>query len=127
VAITAAYGFMEKCVKGLDSSRLGFTPPMMERYSRALSVLQYPSSSGQTQCDLITGMPERGNEKREHNQQQGNWHSGLVLIHGDADKSHLGFCNISRSKRNSTQQLEVHSNIHSCGYRGQYGCPRLRC
>jgi hypothetical protein len=24
---------MEKYVKGLDSSRLGFTPPMMERYS----------------------------------------------------------------------------------------------
>ena len=49
VAITAAYGFMEKCVKGLDSSRLGFAPPTMERYSRALSVLRYPSSSGQTQ------------------------------------------------------------------------------
>ena len=38
-----------------------------------------------------------------------------------------GICNISRSNRNSTRQLEVHSNIHSCGYRGQYGCPRLRC
>jgi len=67
VAITAAYGFMGKYDKGLDSSRLGFTPPTMERYSRALSVLRYPSSSGQTQCDLITGMPERGNEKREQN------------------------------------------------------------
>ena len=67
MAITAAYGFMEKCVKGLDGSRLGFAPPMMERYSRALLVLGYPSSSGQTQCDLITGMPEHGNEKREQN------------------------------------------------------------
>ena len=38
-----------------------------------------------------------------------------------------GICNISRSNRNSTHQLEVHSNIHSCGYKGQYGCPRLRC
>ena len=38
-----------------------------------------------------------------------------------------GICNISRSNRNSTRQLEVHSNIYSCGYRGQYGCPRLRC
>ena len=67
MAITAAYGFMEKCVKGLDSSRLGFAPPTMERYSRALSVLRYPLSSGQTHCDLITGMPEHGNEKREQN------------------------------------------------------------
>ena len=91
MAITAAYGFMRKYVKGLDSSRLGFAPPTVERYSRALSVLRYPSSSGQTQCDLITGMPERGNEKREQNRQRGNWHSGHVLIHGDADKSHLGY------------------------------------
>ena len=29
-----------------------------------------------------------------------------------------GICNISRSNRNSTRQLEVHSNIHSCGYIG---------
>ena len=29
-----------------------------------------------------------------------------------------GICNISRSNRNSTRQLEVHSNIYSCGYRG---------
>ena len=68
VAITTAYGFTEKYDKKWDSSRLGFAPPMMERYSRALSVLWYPSSSGQTQCDLITGMQEHGNEKREQNQ-----------------------------------------------------------
>ena len=91
MAITAAYGFMEKCVKGLDSSRLGFTPPTMERYSRALPVLRYPSSSGQTHCDLITGMPERGNEKRERNRQRGNWHCGQVLIHGDAINLTSGF------------------------------------
>jgi hypothetical protein len=66
VAITAAYGFMGKYVKRFDSSRLGFAPPTMERYLWALSVLRYPSSSGQTQGDLITGMPEHGNEKREH-------------------------------------------------------------
>ena len=65
VAITAAYGFMEKYVKQLNSSRLGFAPPTMERYLWALSVLRYPSSSGQTLCDLITGMPEHDNEKRE--------------------------------------------------------------
>jgi hypothetical protein len=90
VAITAAYGFMEKYVKGLDSSRLGFAPPTMERYLWALSVLRYPSSSGQTQGDLITGMPEHGNEKREQYRQRGNWHCGQVLIHEDADVSHLG-------------------------------------
>jgi len=67
VAITAAYGFMGKYDKGLDSSRLGFAPPTMERYLWALSVLRYPSSSGQTHCDLITGMPEHGNKKREQN------------------------------------------------------------
>jgi hypothetical protein len=33
VAITAAYGFMEKYDKELDSSRFGFDPPAMERYS----------------------------------------------------------------------------------------------
>jgi hypothetical protein len=32
-AIMAAYGFMEKYDKELDSSRLGFDPPSMERYS----------------------------------------------------------------------------------------------
>jgi hypothetical protein len=79
VAITAAYGFTEKYDKELGSSRLGFAPPTMERYSRALSVLRYPPSSGQTQCDLITGMPERGNEKREQYQERGNWHSGQVV------------------------------------------------
>ena len=71
MAITAAYGFTEKYDKELGSSRLGFAPPSMERYSRALSVLRYPTSSGQTQCDLITGMPERGNKKREHNEVTG--------------------------------------------------------
>ena len=50
-----------------------------------------------------------------------------LLIHGDAENLTSGICNISWSNRNSTRQLEVHSNIHSCGYRGQYGCPRLRC
>jgi len=67
---------MRKYVKGLDGSRLRFTPSTMERYLWALSVLRYPSSSGQTQCDLITGMPERRNEKRERNRQWGNWHNG---------------------------------------------------
>jgi hypothetical protein len=33
MAITVAYGFMGKYDKGLDSSRLGFTPLTMERYS----------------------------------------------------------------------------------------------
>ena len=42
-------------------------------------MLRYPQSSGQTQCDLITGMPERGNEKREQYQERGNWHSGQVV------------------------------------------------
>ena len=50
-----------------------------------------------------------------------------VLIHRDAVNLTSGICNISWSKRNSTLQLEVHSNIHSCGYRDQYGCPRLWC
>ena len=68
VAITAPYEFMGKYDKGLDSSRLGFAPLTMERYLWALSVLRYPSSSGQTQGDLITGMPEHGNEKREQYQ-----------------------------------------------------------
>ena len=57
----------------------------------ALSVLRYPSSSGQTQCDLITGMPEHGTRKEN---KTGNEETGIVnklLIHGDADKSHLGF------------------------------------
>src|SRR3990170_2113688 len=118
---------MEKYVKGLDSSRLGIAPPTMERYLWALSVLRYPSSSGQTHCDLITGMPEHGNEKREQYRQRGNLHSGQVVDPRGCINLTSGICNISRSNRNSTRQLEVHSNIHSCGYRGQYGCPRLRC
>ena len=79
MAITAAYGFTEKNDKERGSSRLGFAPPIMERYLWALSVLWYPPSSGQTQCDLITGMPEQGNEKREPNRKRGNWHSGQVV------------------------------------------------
>ena len=89
-------------------------------------MLQYPSSSGQRQCDLITGMPEHGTRKENNT---GNEVTGIVdklLIHGDADKSHLGFFNISRSNRNSTRQLEVHLNNYSCGYKGQDGCPRFR-
>jgi hypothetical protein len=91
VAITAAYGFTEKYDKELGSSRLGFAPPSMERYSRALSVLWYPSSSGQTQCDLITGMPEHGTRKENNT---GNEVTGIVdkeLIHRDANMSHLGY------------------------------------
>jgi hypothetical protein len=91
VAITAAYEFMEKYVKGLDSSRLGFTPPTMERYSWALLVLRYPSSSGQTQGDLITGMPEHGTRKENNT---GNEVTGIVdkeLIHRDANMCHLGY------------------------------------
>jgi hypothetical protein len=49
------------------------------------------------------------------------WSTGMPMILTS------GICNISWSNRNSTRQLEVHSNIHSCGYRGQYGCPRLWC
>ena len=79
MAITEAYGFTKKYDKKRDSSRLGFAPSTMERYSRALSVLRYPSSSGQTLGDLITGMPEHGNEKREQYRQRGNWHSGQVV------------------------------------------------
>ena len=67
MAITAAYGFTRKYDKGLDNSRLGFAPPAMERYSQGPLGVRYPSSSGQIQCDLITGMPECGNEKREQN------------------------------------------------------------
>ena len=127
MAITAAYGFMGKYVKYLDSSRLGFAPPAMERYTQALSVLRCPSSSGQTLCDLITGMPEH--ETRKENK-TGNEVTCMVdkfLIHRNAINLTSGVCDISRSNRNSTRQLEVHSNIYSCGYRGQYGCPRLRC
>ena len=50
-----------------------------------------------------------------------------LFVHGDAINLTSGVCDISWSNRNSSLQLEVHSNIHSCGYRGQYGCPRLRC
>jgi hypothetical protein len=91
VAITAAYGFMEKCAKGLDSSRLGFTPPTMERYSQALSVLRYPSSSGQTQCDLITRMPEHGTRKENNTGKEVTGIVDKVLIHRDAKMSHLGY------------------------------------
>ena len=41
-----------------------------------------------------------------------------VFAHGDAINLTSGVCDISRSNRNSSRQLEVHSNIHSCGYRG---------
>ena len=50
-----------------------------------------------------------------------------LFIHGDATNLTSGVCDISQSNRNSSLQLEVHSNIHSCGYRGQYGYPRFRC
>ena len=75
MAITAAYGFMRKYVKGLDSSRLGFAPPTMERYLWALLVLRYPSSSGQTLCDLITGKLEHGTRKEN---KTGNEVTGIV-------------------------------------------------
>jgi hypothetical protein len=91
VAITAAYGFMEKCVKGLDSSRLGFAPPTMERYLWALSVLRYPPSSGQTHCDLITRMPEHGTRKENNTSNEVTGIVDKLLIHGDANMSNLGY------------------------------------
>ena len=63
----------------------------MERYLWALLVLWYPSSSGQTLCDLITGMPEHGTRKENNT---GNEVIGIVdkvLIHRDANMSHLGY------------------------------------
>ena len=91
MAITAAYGFMEKYVKGLDSSRLGIAPPTMERYLWALSVLQYPSLSGQTLCDLITGMPEHGKRKENNTGNEVTVIVDKVLIHRDANMSQLGY------------------------------------
>ena len=41
-----------------------------------------------------------------------------LFVHRDATNLTSGICKISRSNRNSTRQLEVHSNIYSCGYRG---------
>src|SRR3989337_3451280 len=78
---------------------------------------------------VISSQGCRNTETRKENK-TGNEVTCMVdklLIHGDATNLTSGVCNISRSNRNSTRQLEVQSNIHSCGYRGQYGCPRLRC
>src|SRR3989337_3345495 len=99
----------------------------MERYTRALSVLWCPSSSGQTLCDLITGMPEHETRKENKTGNEVTCIVDKVLAHGDAINLTSGVCDISRSNRNSSRKLEVHSNFYSCGYRGQYGCPRLRC
>jgi hypothetical protein len=49
VSITAAYRFMEKYDKGLDSSGLGFAPPTMERYSLGplgvtVSIIVWPAT-----------------------------------------------------------------------------------
>ena len=91
----ASYEFMGKCVKKLDSSRLGFAPPMMERYTRALSVLRCPSSSGQTLCDLITGMPEHETRKENKTGNEVTCIVDKVLAHGDAKNLTLGVCDIS--------------------------------
>jgi len=91
---------------------------MMEIYSRALSVLRYPWSLG---CR---------NKKMRKENKSGNEVTCMVdklFVHGDAINLTSGVCDISRSNRNISLKLEVHSNIYSCGYRGQYGCPRLRC
>ncbi len=106
---------------GICSSDVGeiFSGPL----GVTVSIIVWPDTS------VIWSQGCRNTETRKENK-TGNEVTCIVdklLIHGDADKSHLGFCNISWSNRNSTRQLEVHSNIHSCGYRGQYGCPRLRC
>ena len=93
----------------------------MERYSRALSVLRYPSSSGQTQCDLITGIPEQETRKENKTGNEVTCMVDKLFVHGDATNLTSGVCDISRSNRNSSLQLEVHSNIHSCGYRVNMG------
>ena len=38
-----------------------------------------------------------------------------LFVHGDTINLTPGVCDISRSKRNSTRQLEVHSNIYRVG------------
>ena len=91
MAITAAYGFMERYGKERDSSRLRFAPSTMERYSRALSVLWYPSSSGQTQGDLITGMPEHRTSKENKTGNEVTCIVDKLLIHGDVENLTSGF------------------------------------
>jgi hypothetical protein len=46
---------------------MGFAPPAMERYSQGplgvtVSIIVWPDT-----CDMITGIPEHGNEEREQN------------------------------------------------------------
>ena len=78
---------------------------------------------------VIWSLGWRNTETRKENK-TGNEVTCMVdklFVHGDAINLTSGICNVSRSNRNSTRQLEVHSNIYSCAYRGQYGCPRHRC
>ena len=63
VIITTTYGFVRMFDNGLDSSRLGFAPPSMGRYSYGpLSVTEsniiWPDTG-----DYVTGMLEHNNEK----------------------------------------------------------------
>ena len=78
---------------------------------------------------VIWSLGCRNTEMRKENK-TGNEVTCMVdklFVHGHAINLTSGVCDISRSNRNSSLQLEVHSNIHSCRYRGQYQCPWLRC
>ena len=63
----------------------------MERYSQALSVFRYPSSSGQTHCDLITGMPEYKTSKENKTGNEVTCIMDKLLIHEDAENLTSGF------------------------------------
>ena len=72
---------------------------------------------------VIWSLGCRNTETRKENK-TGNEVTCMVdklFVHGHAINITSGVCDISQSNRNSSLQLEVHSNIYSCGYRVNMG------
>jgi hypothetical protein len=101
--ITTTYRFIGTFVKGHDSLRVEFAPPMMERYSQGplgvtSSIIVWPNTG-----DNVTGMPEHVNEKKEY--KTCNEEIDIVsmcMTQEDTNISHLRFCKVSQSKGSIT-------------------------
>ena len=80
MTITTTCRFNGKFDKGLDSLRVEFAPPTMERYSYGplgvtASIIVWPDTG-----DNVMGMSKHDNEKEEQNWQRGNRNGSMCRL-----------------------------------------------
>ena len=98
------YGYTGNVCLGIDSSRLGFAPLTIERYSLGPLGVTVSLSSGQTLVIMITGYRNTDTSKENKTGNEDNRYSDQGVDHGDTDNLSSGFVNVSRSKGNGIRK-----------------------